>query len=129
MPSFARTQRSSDWMPATNEACASWVALTSRATLAPLAAPLTTKWPLDAASVESQNWYFAGASPSASAKENSEDAARLWPCAAKRSMAVVTVGAWLTGAVTEKFFHWLQSKPSNARTHRLSCPEPDWKLV
>src|SRR6185503_2815003 len=93
------------------------------------ATPFTIQCPLAASAVESQNWYLAIVSPSASLTLNSDDARGLAPWATLVGSATTTTGALLTGATTWNSFQALQLMPSLARTHRSSVPEPDWNVV
>ena len=81
MPSLARTHRSSVPEPDWNVVWPSCAAVTSIAMPVAWATPFTIQCPLAASAVESQNWYLAIVSPSASLTLNSDDARALAPCA------------------------------------------------
>ena len=96
--------------------------MTSISWLVPCVTPLRTKCPPPVP--VSQNAYLLIVSPSASLAVNSEDAAKLWPCAAV-TFDAVTVGAASAWPVTVKLFDQLPHRvPSYAPTHKVSAPEP-----
>src|SRR5947207_3757352 len=94
------------------------------------AAPSTPTFPLLCAEGPPQSCSFFPYTTLFRSTENRDDAASvvLAPLARLTSGAVTT-GAWSIGALTWEFFNAPQYVPTLARTHRLSLPDPLWKLV